>query len=677
MTKTIISILFVAIIYNIAWTQTPMLGFALDSLENQLMLTNNDTSRVMIMEASSTFYMFTNPDSALIIGEKALKLSRKINFPKGESRALNILSYTYKLMGNFSKALEITLKSVQIAEKNNLIYEEAFALGNIGDIYLYSLDYSKYPSAIFYCKEAIKLFNSVPDYGMVAAMQEDIGLVYLGTNKIDSAQIYLQITLDNTIKYKVNWFKNFILTDMGNLYAKKGNISKALDYFNQAIEAAKLESRFDFSQLTYLSIATTYRQINKIDSAVYFAGKSLDKARKHKFYPDLIAASSLLADLYKQTDSKKAVQYYEITIAAKDSLYNLDKSHSFDNLNSFDAQERQFETETTQNKTKQYALFAVLGIFSLLAFILYRNNRQKQKANNLLQEQKEEIQNQRAELQKSLTELKSTQNQLVQKEKLASLGELTAGIAHEIQNPLNFVNNFSELSVDLAKDLKEEIKKPKIDIDYVDEIIDDLTSNQQKINHHGKRASSIVKGMLEHSRSSTGEREPTDINKLADEYLRLSYHGLRAKDKNFNADYKTDFDESLPKLNVVPRDIGRVLLNLINNAFYAVNERAKQNNEPGRHAGLPLQLYTPLVSVSTKKIGDKIEIIVKDNGNGIPDKIKEKIFQPFFTTKPTGEGTGLGLSLAYDIIVKGHDGEIKIHSVEGEGSEFIVNLPIK
>ena len=282
--------------------------------------------------------------------------------------------------------------------------------------------------------------------------------------------------------------------------------------------------------------------------------------------------------------------------------------------------------------------------------------------------QNKQIETQRDNLQKTLENLKSTQNQLVQKEKLASLGELTAGIAHEIQNPLNFVNNFSELSVDLVKDVNEEIGKETIDKDYVKILMSDLTANQEKIKHHGKRASSIVKGMLEHSQASTGERTMTDINKLADEYLRLSFHGLRAKDKNFNSDYKTDFDETIPKLNVVPQDIGRVLLNLINNAFYAVNEEKKTGSDTD---------YEPTVIVSTKKIGDTIEVKVKDNGIGIPDKIKEKIFNPFFTTKPTGEGnTGLGLSLAFDIVTKGHGGELKVESVEGEGTAFIILLPI-
>ncbi len=220
--------------------------------------------------------------------------------------------------------------------------------------------------------------------------------------------------------------------------------------------------------------------------------------------------------------------------------------------------------------------------------------------------------------------------------------------------------------MDLVKDVKDEINKDTIDKDYIKELMDDLTANQEKINHHGKRASSIVKGMLEHSRASSGEREMTDINKLADEYLRLSYHGLRAKDKNFNADYKTDFDETLPKINIFPQDVGRVLLNLINNAFWAVNQKKKSVSDTN---------YETVVVVSTKKIGDYIEIKVKDNGNGIPKQNLEKIFQPFFTTKPTGEGTGLGLSLSYDIITKGHGGELKVESEEGIGSEFKIILP--
>jgi signal transduction histidine kinase len=265
-------------------------------------------------------------------------------------------------------------------------------------------------------------------------------------------------------------------------------------------------------------------------------------------------------------------------------------------------------------------------------------------------------------VESTLTELKATQSQLIQAEKMASLGELTAGIAHEIQNPLNFVNNFSEVNKELLEEMKDELDKGNID--EVIAIANNVIENEEKINHHGKRADAIVKGMLQHSRTSTGQKEPTGINALADEYLRLSYHGLRAKDKFFNATLQTDFDESIGKINIVPQEIGRVLLNLFNNAFYAVNEKKK----------LQPADYEPTVSVSTKKLNDKIEISVKDNGKGIPQKILDKIFQPFFTTKPTGEGTGLGLSLSYDII-KAHGGELKVETKEGKGSEFIIQLP--
>ncbi|MGZ5191834.1 MAG: sensor histidine kinase [Flavisolibacter sp.] len=267
-------------------------------------------------------------------------------------------------------------------------------------------------------------------------------------------------------------------------------------------------------------------------------------------------------------------------------------------------------------------------------------------------------------LTRSIEELKLAQAQLIQSEKMASLGELTAGIAHEIQNPLNFVNNFSEVNKELLVEMNEEIEKGNLN--EIKAIAKDVIENEQKINHHGKRADAIVKGMLQHSRMSTGQKEPTNINKLADEYLRLTYHGQRAKDKSFDVTMKTDFDETIENINIIPQDIGRVILNLITNAFYAVTEKEKQTGEG----------YEPTVSLSTKKINGKVEISVKDNGSGIPQKVLDKIFQPFFTTKPTGQGTGLGLSLSYDII-KAHGGEIKVETKEGEGAEFIILLPIK
>ena len=320
---------------------------------------------------------------------------------------------------------------------------------------------------------------------------------------------------------------------------------------------------------------------------------------------------------------------------------------------------------------------AVKKELAIIEFKLERTEKVKRTTSVLLEETIDELEKKRADVEQanealkiSLEDLKSAQAQLIHSEKMASLGELTAGIAHEIQNPLNFVNNFSEVNRELIDELKDSITSN--DKEEIQLILKDLEENEDKIRHHGKRAEGIVKGMLQHSRTSRGEKELTDINILADEYLRLAYHGLRAKDKSFQADFKCVFDESLPKINVIPQDIGRVLLNLINNAFYAVDRKSKAGVDG----------YKPEVVVSTRvflsersKEEKRIEILVKDNGPGIPDEIKEKIFQPFFTTKPTGQGTGLGLSLSYDI-VKSHGGELKVQAGKEQGSEFIINIPI-
>ncbi|MGN6639198.1 MAG: sensor histidine kinase, partial [Mucilaginibacter sp.] len=297
-----------------------------------------------------------------------------------------------------------------------------------------------------------------------------------------------------------------------------------------------------------------------------------------------------------------------------------------------------------------YVLICIIVFLVIMALVFWRNSKQNRKA--------------KTQIQHAIDELKVTQNQLVQSAKMASLGELMAGIAHEIQNPLNFVNNFSDVSIELLDEMQTELKNG--DKEEAIAVSEDIKQNLEKIRNHGKRADFIVKGMLEHSRTSTGERQATNINILSDEFLKLSYHGLRAKDKNFNADLVTNFDTSIPRIPIVQQDIGRVLINLFSNAFYAVNQKAKIEGGD----------YKPTVEVSTMQQNGSILIKVKDNGIGIPESIREKIMQPFFTTKPTGEGTGLGLSLSYDIVVKGHGGKIDVESRENQGSEFIVSLPM-
>jgi signal transduction histidine kinase len=334
-----------------------------------------------------------------------------------------------------------------------------------------------------------------------------------------------------------------------------------------------------------------------------------------------------------------------------------------------------------------FYFFNIAVITSISFFLLLKFVTDNEGYKQLLKSKNIELSEEKLRVEETLTELKITQNQLIQQEKLASLGELTAGIAHEIQNPLNFVNNFSEVNQELIEEMIEEIDKGNLAEAKL--IAKNLIENEQKIIHHGKRADAIVKGMLQHSRTSSGQKEPTDINALADEYLRLAYHGLRAKDKTFNVKMKTNFDETIGKINIIPQDIGRVILNLITNAFYAVDKRAKEvnlpisRNKPGINAAginSDQKEYQPSVTISTTSAKSTlrelvVSISVKDNGPGIPAHIIDKIFQPFFTTKPTGQGTGLGLSLSYDII-KAHGGEIKVETIEGEGSEFTIFLPI-
>lgn len=322
---------------------------------------------------------------------------------------------------------------------------------------------------------------------------------------------------------------------------------------------------------------------------------------------------------------------------------------------------------------EEYFQFAIVGAF-IWIFARLANSKKQLEELKVVSEQKSELEilvaertaeltRQRNELQETLKELQTTQSQLIQSEKLASLGELTAGIAHEIQNPLNFVNNFSDVSIELIDEMEEELANG--DKEEALAIATDIKTNLEKIRHHGRRADGIVKGMLQHSRASSGQKEPTNINSLADEYFRLAYHGLRAKDKTFNAELITHFDTTLPLIELVPQDIGRVLLNLFTNAFYAVHQKKKT-------AGID---YKPQVIVSTMLENEFVIVKVWDNGTGIPDAVKDKILQPFFTTKPTGEGTGLGLSLSYDIVVKAHSGSIDINSKEGQFSEFIISLP--
>jgi signal transduction histidine kinase len=456
-----------------------------------------------------------------------------------------------------------------------------------------------------------------------------------------------------------------VIGTLSEAFISGNQYDSALIYARESLAIARQTKTDDLLLVWNLNdLSQIFLATNLFDSSKYYAHKAREISATIGFKDQLQRAYEYLSRSFDKTDTPdSAFKYLQLAVTVKDSLYNSEKTKTVQRIVAREQtrlQEIEKERLNFQNKTRMYGLISGLLILGAIVFLLYRNNRQKQKANFHLQEQKGKI-------EVALQELKLTQQQLVQSEKMASLGELTAGIAHEIQNPLNFVNNFSEVSNELIDEMKTEFNKGDTKEAFV--IADDIKQNLEKILHHGKRADAIVKGMLQHSQSSKSQKEPTDINALADEYLRLAYHGLRAKNKSFNAILKTDFDDTIGNINIIPQDIGRVILNLITNAFYAVNEKMNQG----------LEDYEPTVTVKTLKIppsgGGGTAISVTDNGTGIPQNIIDRIFQPFFTTKPTGQGTGLGLSLAYEII-KAHGGELKVETEDGKGSEFMIQIPI-
>ncbi len=544
-----------------------------------------------------------------------------------------MLADVYSEMTNLYTNLEMFAKAAETMENRIRVIESYDLNLNKYDAYNRAMwtmyDAKNYNKAFYYRDLKEELVTKQNQEDFLADSYSLEGHVLLDQNKFEDAIPFLERALEISLRL------NRVQSDEWEAYRLSDCYYQIKDYKNALKYALKSQELLDVGNLRLK------RNLNLILAEIYDALDRENQAYKHlKIYTDLIKES-------KDEDVASLVMRAEVRSV-------LDKKEK-----EIDLLEQEQYLKEQENKTQRLWIIIIGGALLsalLVSFILYRNNKNRQKANRILQKQKERI-------QETLTELKVTQSQLVQSEKMASLGELTAGIAHEIQNPLNFVNNFSEVNTELIDELSEEVDKGNLD--EVKTIAKDIKENEQKINHHGKRADAIVKGMLQHSRISSGVKEPTDINALADEYLRLAYHGLRAKDKSFNATMKTDFDKSIGTINIIPQDIGRVILNLITNAFYATNEKTK-NNQTG---------YEPKVTVTTKKEKNQVFISVKDNGNGIPQKVLDKIFQPFFTTKPTGQGTGLGLSLSYDII-KAHGGELEVNTKEGEGSVFTISIPL-
>ncbi len=647
----------------------------IDSLQQLLQLEKReDTIQVRRYIRLSASYTTNRPDSALYYCQLALELSEKLNYSWGIGYSYRNYSSVFKVMGDYPLAWGYLQKAKRVFEERedeqNVIGID-FASGTL------NYEQGNYP-------EALKIFLHLKSANeeWIAKSDYNIFYVFLG-----STYNYLQMP-DSGLYYMKKYFgenpfvttpgKSFPFRVMGDTYFGLKKYDSALNFYRLSYS---IGINMDVGAVinTAIGLATLHKEIGNSDSCIYYANIALSEAQSGNFLQWVRQSSKILAVVYETVNPLESIRYYKLSASISDSINSQQKLMQVQSIKyTEELRKRENAEKEKANKAKQqrYLLIGGIAAFALITLILVRNNRHKQKA--------------KVKIEKAYDELKATQAQLIQSEKMASLGELTAGIAHEIQNPLNFVNNFSEVNKELIDEMRQELKSGKIDDAIA--ISNDIRDNEEKIIHHGKRADAIVKGMLQHSRSSSGKKEPTNINALADEYLRLAYHGLRAKDKMFNATMITDYDETIGNINIIPQDIGRVILNLINNAFYATNEKQKSPH--------PLkggEEYEPTVTVSTKRLflpsgsqterregtkfeqgglgGGSIEIKISDNGGGIPKKILDKIFQPFFTTKPTGQGTGLGLSLSFDI-VKAHGGELKVESGESEGSSFIISLPV-
>lgn len=617
------------------------------------------SAKASALVALCRMYTVIDPEKAKQLGLNGLALARVTGHDTLKLSALASVGFVQNIIGEWPEALRINFEG--LASSESYPKWKRWFMGGIALSYHKQQDYRRFISV---SQQAFKLIegSSEAERGHYAwPIHMMLAKAYAHLDNPDSG-IYHGQQAFALVRYTEDPVQGegFTHAAIAEPYLENGDFDMALSHLRQALVTFRKLGMGFAEQEALRDMARVFQRQGHADSAYRYAIEAFEKSSQIENPLVTKDVSLFLSEYFEKKDPLKSLAYLKEYQALSDSLYSIERTNQFKKIE-FDESTKTAEIEkvhlANQSRIRQNTLLGSLTTVTVVALLLIYFNRQKQKANEVLAKQKAEIEEQNRLI-------KSTQAQLIQSEKMASLGELTAGIAHEIQNPLNFVNNFSEVSSELVAELNEEIEKGNAK--DAKEIATDLKQNLEKINHHGKRAADIVKGMLQHSRSSTSQGELTDINVLCDEYLRLAFHGLRAKDKSFNAKFETNFDPSLPRMTVIPQDIGRVVLNLINNAFYAVSERLRQAQPEGG--------YEPRVTVSTKHLGNRIQISIRDNGTGIPGNVKEKIFQPFFTTKPTGQGTGLGLSLSYDI-VRAHGGDLTVETKEGEGTTFIITLP--
>ena len=572
------------------------------------------------------YLMQSKFSEALSYQQKSLVIAEETNNLKSQANNLVNQGCTYRSLGDTIRAEKAFLKAVEISEPGNYKRELLYAYTNMANLYHLQNHWEK---TYWAAMKADTIAKEIGEISIRAASLSNAALAQAKMGNYETGQnLALQaIKFADEANQPLVIFQAYVA--LGNVYTTTERYRDAVPAYRQGIETLTREGEYDEG------LATAY---NQFSLSLEKTGHYAEALSTYKSYAQIVDSVRKSENIRKATELSMT--------------YEFDKEKAINEAGQL--------KKDSKAKTNQLMLSGGLLLALILAVGGWISFRNKHRANNLLKAEKVKVEN-------TLTALKITQNQLIQSEKMASLGELTAGIAHEIQNPLNFVNNFSELNKELIDELELEEAKGSEEKDpaLITELLEGIKQNMEKINHHGRRADAIVKGMLQHSRRNTGDLELTDLNKLTDEYLRLAYHGFRAKDKGFNAKIETDFDSQLANTMVVPQDIGRVFLNLLTNAFYALNEKKQKMSED----------YEPTIHVSTKNFSDHIEISVGDNGMGISEDVMNKIFQPFFTTKPTGKGTGLGLSMSYDIITKTHKGKLNVESIPGESTKFTLSIP--
>lgn len=648
--------------YSIASKKNEAIDYFNRSLSLQKELNNKSSEAILLYEISLEQRYLGNYGDALEYSIRALKLAEEIKDTALITSTLLANSFNYLLSENYDEALEEQKKALRLYE---LINDTIGIATTFNDMGVTSMNADKLDEALTYHKMALEL-RKRQDFRSVSISYNYIAEVYVRQGKLKEALQSIKKGLNYSLKFGDS---RFILEDYlmaGNINLELEDYEQAITYFNLIKDLAEKNNNTDFQAQALMKIGQAHKENGNYSRALASHRRAEQIAGPKDFKSRAFIYEQLMEIYTEQNDFRNAYAYQAKFHQMRDSIEAAVKAEKITAL----TQDMKYEKKRAlqqASQNKEIALkesqirtqkiiknVSIAGLLLILVFavIFYIRFKEKRKLSQ--------------SLEKTLSDLKATQAQLIQSEKMASLGELTAGIAHEIQNPLNFVNNFSEVSHELLDEMKDELKKG--DFEEAKAISEDVKYNLEKITYHGKRADSIVKGMLQHSRSSSGEKELTDLNKLTDEYMRLAYHGLRAKDKSFNAVLNTEFDDRLESQKIVSQDIGRVLLNLFTNAYYAVNEKEQESKAQGHTS------YQPKITASTSQTTTEIIITVKDNGNGIPKDSINRIFEPFYTTKPTGQGTGLGLSMSYDII-KNHGGEINVNTKTGEFTAFEIHLP--